>query len=129
MTADYAALEARVAELEQQMRHWLPARIDAVAYGLSLVHEDLRAFRGEMGERLGRVELRLDRQGEQLSARASSSTTTVSSSTASLPGWTGTASCCRRSSGACPQGLSLAAARVGTRAEPLLLPFRSQREG
>lgn len=66
MAADYAALEARVAELEQQMRHWLPARIDAVAYGLSLVHEDLRAFRGEMGERLGRVELRLDRQGEQL---------------------------------------------------------------
>lgn len=26
MTADYAALEARVADLEQQMRHMLPAR-------------------------------------------------------------------------------------------------------
>ena len=48
--ADYAALEARVAELEQQMRHILPHRVDAVAYGLSLVHEDLRAFRQEMAE-------------------------------------------------------------------------------
>jgi hypothetical protein len=66
MSADYAALEARVAELEQQMRHILPARIDAVAYGLSLVHEDLREFRGEMGERLGSIEIRLDRHGELL---------------------------------------------------------------
>jgi hypothetical protein len=31
MTADYAALEARVAELEQQMRHMLPAKVDAVS--------------------------------------------------------------------------------------------------
>jgi hypothetical protein len=66
VSADYAALEARVAELEQQLRYMLPARIDAVAYGLSIVHEDLREFRGEMGERLGSIEIRLDRQGEQL---------------------------------------------------------------
>jgi hypothetical protein len=42
------------------------AKIDAVAYGLSLVHEDLRAFRGEMGERLGSIEIGLDRHGELL---------------------------------------------------------------
>jgi hypothetical protein len=66
MTADYAALEARVAELEQQMRHMLPARIDAVAYGLSLVHEDLRAFQGEMTEFRGETRMQLERQGEQL---------------------------------------------------------------
>lgn len=66
MAADYAALEARVAELETQMRQILPHRIDAVAYGLSLVHEDLREFRGEMGERLGSIEIRLDRHGELL---------------------------------------------------------------
>lgn len=66
MAADYDALEARVAELEQQMRHWLPARIDAVAYGLSLVHEDLRAFRGEMVEFRGETRIQLERQGEQL---------------------------------------------------------------
>jgi hypothetical protein len=46
MTADdYAALEARVSELELQMRHILPSKIDALAYGLSLVHEDVRAIR------------------------------------------------------------------------------------
>lgn len=49
MTADYAALEARVAELERQMRHILPNKIDAVAYGLSVLHDDVRAFREEMG--------------------------------------------------------------------------------
>lgn len=54
MTADYdyAALEARVADLEQQMRHVLPQKIDAVAYGLSLMHEDVRAIRGEHGAML-----------------------------------------------------------------------------
>jgi hypothetical protein len=66
MTADYAALEARVAELEQQIRHMLPARIDAVAYGLSIVHEDLRAFRSEMVEFRGETRMQLERQGEQL---------------------------------------------------------------
>jgi len=49
MTADYAALESRVAELEQQMRHMLPGKIDAVGYGVSLVHEDTQAIRAELG--------------------------------------------------------------------------------
>ena len=66
MAADYTALEARVAELEQQMRHILPAKVDAVSYGVSLVHEDLRAFRGEMGERLGSIEIRLDEHRDRL---------------------------------------------------------------
>jgi hypothetical protein len=76
MTADYAALEARVAELEQQMRQILPAKIDAVSYGLSLVHEDTRAIRetldrhGAILERMGNIleqhEILLTRQGELL---------------------------------------------------------------
>jgi hypothetical protein len=66
MTADYAALEARVAELEHQMRHILPPKIDAVAYGLSLVHEDLRTFREKAEPALDRMEARLDRHGELL---------------------------------------------------------------
>jgi hypothetical protein len=46
MTAsDYAALEARVAELEQQMRHILPAKIDATNYAISLVHADTQSIR------------------------------------------------------------------------------------
>jgi uncharacterized coiled-coil protein SlyX len=48
MVAEYEALEARVTELEQQVKHMLPARIDAVAYGLSLVHEDVRAARATL---------------------------------------------------------------------------------
>jgi Flp pilus assembly protein TadB len=52
VAADYEALEARVADLEQQIRHVLPAKIDAVAYGLSLMHEDVRAIRGEHGAML-----------------------------------------------------------------------------
>ncbi len=61
MTADYAALEARVAELEQQIRQILPAKIDAVSYGLSLVHEDTRAIRetldrhGAILEQMGNI--------------------------------------------------------------------------
>jgi hypothetical protein len=69
MSADYAALEARLAGLEQQMRRILPAKIDAVAYGLSLVHEDTRAMRGQLGrhgEQLDRQAGTLDRHGEQL---------------------------------------------------------------
>lgn len=66
-------LERRVEQLEEQVRHVLPAKIDAVAYGLSLVHEDLRAFRDETrttlaqhGEQLAGVDRRLDRHGEML---------------------------------------------------------------
>jgi hypothetical protein len=40
-------LERRVEQLEEQFRHAFPAKIDAVAYGVSLVHEDLRGFREE----------------------------------------------------------------------------------
>jgi hypothetical protein len=36
------------------MRHVLPAKIDAVSYGVSLVHEDLRAFREETQATLSR---------------------------------------------------------------------------
>jgi hypothetical protein len=50
MTADYAALEARVAELERQMRHVLPGKIDAANYALSLVHADTQAIRAQLGE-------------------------------------------------------------------------------
>jgi hypothetical protein len=69
MAADYAALEARVAELEQQIRHMLPARIDAVAYGVSLVHADTRQIRETQDihtAALERMETRLDRHGELL---------------------------------------------------------------
>jgi hypothetical protein len=50
MAADYAGLEARVAELEQQMRHIFPAKIDAVSYAVSPVHEDTRAIRQGLTE-------------------------------------------------------------------------------
>jgi len=49
MTADYAALEARVADLEQQIRQMLPGKIDAVSYEVSLVHEATQAIRAELG--------------------------------------------------------------------------------
>jgi hypothetical protein len=65
MAADYAALEARVAELEQQMRHMLPAKVDAV----SLVHEDTRYLREQSdihGAALQRLETRLDRHSDLL---------------------------------------------------------------
>jgi outer membrane murein-binding lipoprotein Lpp len=60
MTADHASLEARVAELEQQMRHILPAKIDALNFGISVLHEDVRALRDEAERRLERVETHLD---------------------------------------------------------------------
>jgi len=69
MAADYAALEARVADLEQQMRHMLPAKVDAVSYAVSLVHEDTRYLREQSdihGAALQRLETRLDRHGDLL---------------------------------------------------------------
>jgi hypothetical protein len=69
MTADYAALEARVADLEQQMRHMLPAKIDAVSYAVSLVHAEMRYLREQSdihGSALERQETRLDRHGDLL---------------------------------------------------------------
>jgi hypothetical protein len=69
MAADYAALEARVAELEQQMRYMLPAKVDAVSYAVSLVHEDTRYLREQSdihGAALQRLETRLDRHSDLL---------------------------------------------------------------
>ena len=66
MTADYAALEARVAELERQMRHVLPQKIDAVSYGVGLMHGEMNERLDAQGERLDRIELRLGEHGERL---------------------------------------------------------------
>jgi hypothetical protein len=38
-------LERRVEQLEEQAEHAIPAKIDAVAYLLSVVHEETRAIR------------------------------------------------------------------------------------
>jgi hypothetical protein len=38
-------LERRVEQLEEQVRHQFPAKLDAVAYGVSLVHADTQAIR------------------------------------------------------------------------------------
>jgi hypothetical protein len=38
-------LERRIEQLEEQVEHALPAKIDAVAYLLSVVHEETRAIR------------------------------------------------------------------------------------
>jgi hypothetical protein len=38
-------LERRVEQLEEQVEHAIPAKIDAVAYLLSVVHEETRAIR------------------------------------------------------------------------------------
>ncbi len=66
MAADYAALEVRVAELEQQIRHILPAKIDAMNFGISVLHEDVRALREETEGRFDRQDARLDAHGEML---------------------------------------------------------------
>jgi hypothetical protein len=38
-------LERRIEWLEEQMRHVLPQKVDAAAYGASLVHEDVREIK------------------------------------------------------------------------------------
>jgi len=55
-------LERRVEQLEEQVRRQFPAKIDAVAYGVSLVHADTRAIR----ETLAGHGQALDRHGEML---------------------------------------------------------------
>jgi hypothetical protein len=58
-----------VAELERQMRHVLPSKIDAVSYGLSLVHADTQHILETQDihtAALQRQETRLDRHGELL---------------------------------------------------------------
>jgi hypothetical protein len=55
-------LERRVEQLEEQVEHALPAKIDAVAYLLSVVHEDTRAIRRALdghGEMLQEILRRL----------------------------------------------------------------------
>ncbi len=64
--ADYTALEARVAELEQQIRHILPQKIDAIGFGISVMHGEMTEQFGDMRERLGRIELGQELQGEHL---------------------------------------------------------------
>lgn len=66
MAADYDALEARVAELEQQIRHILPAKMDAMNFGISVLHDEARAFREDTAARFDRLETRMDRHGEML---------------------------------------------------------------
>jgi hypothetical protein len=43
-------LERRVEQLEGQVRHQFPAKIDAVAYGVSLVPADTQAIRETLAE-------------------------------------------------------------------------------
>lgn len=62
MAADYAALEARVYELEQQMRHILPAKVDSINYAISLVHADTQAMREMLDYHSGQFE----RHGQML---------------------------------------------------------------
>ena len=67
--ADYAALEARVAELAIHRRHLLPSKIDAVSHGLSLVHADTQHILETQDIHtavLERQETRLERHGELL---------------------------------------------------------------
>jgi chromosome segregation ATPase len=76
MTAEYASLEARVSELEHQVRYTLPTKIDAVSYGVSLVHADTQAIRADLdelragqarqGTQLERHSAMLDQHGQQL---------------------------------------------------------------
>ncbi|HEY2639952.1 MAG TPA: hypothetical protein VGI66_08720 [Streptosporangiaceae bacterium] len=57
---------ARVAELEHHIRNVLRQKIDAVSYGISVMHGEMTEQLGDVRERLGRIELALDKQGEQL---------------------------------------------------------------
>jgi hypothetical protein len=69
VTADYAGLEARVSELERQMKHELPYRIDAISFAVGLVHQDTVAMRATLDEhtaRLDDIDTGLDRQAAQL---------------------------------------------------------------
>lgn len=75
MTADYAALEARLAELEQQIRrHVLSAKVDAMSEDTRYLREQsdihgaalerLETRLDPHRELLGSINARLDRQGE-----------------------------------------------------------------
>ena len=64
--ADYAALEARVSELERQVGHILPAKVDSVGYGVSVLHGEMTEQFGEARERLGALELGQGQIGARL---------------------------------------------------------------
>ena len=60
-------LERRVEQLEDQVEHALPAKIDAVAYLLSVVHEETRAIRQTLdghGQMLQEILRRLPAAGD-----------------------------------------------------------------
>jgi hypothetical protein len=63
MTDDYAALEVRVAALEQQARQSAADKLDALNFGISALHGELRAFRQETKEQLDGIDRRLDQNG------------------------------------------------------------------
>jgi hypothetical protein len=69
MTAENAGLEIRVSELERQVNHVLPFKIDAVGFGVGLVYQDTLAIRSTLDghtARLDGIDTRLDRQAAQL---------------------------------------------------------------
>src|SRR5690349_6294671 len=62
-------LERRVEQREEQLRRELPNKVDAVAYGLSLVHADTQAIRealARQGETLTEHSAALTQQIETL---------------------------------------------------------------
>ena len=62
-TERYTKLEARITALEQQHLRVVLSKLDGLAYGVNLVHEDVRALREVMGEtkaRFDKVDERLD---------------------------------------------------------------------
>jgi hypothetical protein len=48
------------------MRNVLPAKIDAISYGVSVMHWEMTEQFGQMGERLGRIELQLGKHDDRL---------------------------------------------------------------
>jgi O-succinylbenzoate synthase len=64
--ADCAALEARVTALEHEVRNVLPQKIDAVAFGVSVMHGEMTETLGEHGEQLAAIRLEQEHQGETL---------------------------------------------------------------
>jgi len=62
--ADYAALEARVTALEHEIRNVVPQKIDAVAFGVSVMHGEMTETLGEHGEQLAAIRLEQERQRE-----------------------------------------------------------------
>lgn len=63
MTDDYAALEVRVAALEQQVRQSAADKLDALNFGISALHGELRVFRQETKEQLDGIDRGLDQNG------------------------------------------------------------------